>query len=55
MSKIITNFVYPPIPIRSFDYVAYREGDEETGPFGWGDTEEKALTDLQYELEACDA
>ena len=32
--KIITEFVYPPIPIRRWDWLAHYDGDEETGPFG---------------------
>jgi hypothetical protein len=50
--KIITRYEYPPIPWRSFDWVAFREGDEETGPFYWGATEQDAITELkEYEVE----
>lgn len=45
--KIITEFVYPPIPIRQWDYVAYFEGEEEEGHRGWGSTEEEAINDLK--------
>ena len=47
--KIITIFVYPPIPWRSFDWCAYYDGDEgeEQAPRGWGATEAEAVKDLQ--------
>ena len=34
--KIITQFVYPPIPIRRYDWNAVREGYDEGDPVGWG-------------------
>lgn len=44
--KIITNFVYPPIPIRSLDWSAHFDGQEE-GPYhGEGPTENAAILDL---------
>lgn len=46
MTKIITNHEYPPIPIRDHDWVAYYEGTEENGNYGWGKTEEEAIADL---------
>lgn len=48
--KIITDFVYPPIPIRNFDWVAYRDGDEE-GPQGHGATEAEAIAELMELLD----
>lgn len=47
--KIITEFVYPPIPSRNFDWVAYRDGDEE-GPQGHGATEEAAIAEFMEAL-----
>lgn len=44
--KIITVNTFPPIPIRQFDWMAHFEGDEELGPRGFGETEEKAVKDL---------
>lgn len=44
--KIITCRVFPPIPMRYFDWCAYREGEEE-GPVGWGSFEIAAIEDLQ--------
>lgn len=43
---ITTTFVYPPIPIRSFDYCATFDGNDE-GLRGWGKTEAEAIADLQ--------
>lgn len=44
--KIITSNVRPPIPIREFDWMACREGDDEFGPRGFGKTEQEAIADL---------
>lgn len=49
--KIVTENVFPPIPIRSFDWCAYFEGDEEAGLRGWGVTERAAITDLIEQVE----
>ena len=49
--KITTEHVYPPIPIRDFDWCAY-EGDYDLGAIvGWGPTEEAAIADLKELLE----
>lgn len=49
-SKIITSFVYPPIPIRTMDWCAHRDGDEPNDGGGmrqgWGRTEDEAVKDL---------
>lgn len=48
--KIVTSFVYPPIPIRTHDWCAYREDDEpnDNGHMrqGFGATEDEAIADL---------
>lgn len=48
--KIITTFVYPPIPIRSCDWQAHYDGDEPNGDgqmrTGSGATEQEAIQDL---------
>lgn len=49
--KIITNNVYPPIPVRCFDWCAYFEGEEESGNYGWGETAEAAIKDLKQRYE----
>jgi hypothetical protein len=53
--KIITEYVHPPIPIRQFDWVAFREGDDNDEDFlmGYGATADKAIADL-LELESED-
>ena len=44
--KIITNYIFPPIPLRQFDWIAYYDGEEE-GHVGFGRTEAEAIADLQ--------
>lgn len=46
MRKIITSNIYPPIPVRDFDWMAYFDGDDEFGPRGYGPTEAEAIQDL---------
>lgn len=51
MPKIITTYVYPPIPIRSMDWQAHYEDREEFGPYGHGPTEQAAIQDLTENYE----
>lgn len=44
--KIVTTFVCPPIPIREFDWCAYRDGQEELGGYGYGRTKQEAIDNL---------
>ena len=44
---IITRNVYPPIPLRDYDWCAYYDGHEEAGPYGWGRIEQEAIDDLK--------
>lgn len=46
MDKIITSYVFPPIPYRHMDWCAFYEGQEEAGNYGWGRTESEAINDL---------
>ena len=46
MPRIVTTHVYPPIPVRVFDWCAHYEGEEEDGVYGWGRTEAEAVADL---------
>jgi hypothetical protein len=51
--KVRTNFEYPPIPVRSFDWSAI---DDETYdgvgcPVGHGATEQQAINDLLAQIE----
>jgi hypothetical protein len=51
MSEIKTHFVYPPIPIRSYDWMAIL-GDYEPGNLvGYGRTEAEAINDLKDQME----
>lgn len=46
--SISTEHVYPPIPVRSFDWCAWFDGmDEETRGQGWGKTEAEAIANLK--------
>lgn len=49
--KIMTNFVYPPIPLRSFDWSAWSDSYGEEGPTGEGATEAQAVAALIERLE----
>jgi hypothetical protein len=49
--KISTHFEYPPIPVRSFDWLAvfddtYDGAEDSNHPIGWGVTEQEAIEDL---------
>ena len=46
MSKIITSYDYPPIPIRDYDWSAIREDYEPGDLIGTGRTEQDAIDDL---------
>lgn len=47
--RICTTYVYPPIPMRGFDWMAYLDGDEE-GMQAYGATEREAITALQEKI-----
>ena len=53
--RIVTEFVWPPIPDRRFDFCAHRDdydGAEDSHcPIGWGATEAAAIADLLAEEE----
>ncbi len=45
--KIMTTFVFPPIPTRQFDWQAHYDGEEdEQYDAGYGRTEADAIVDL---------
>jgi hypothetical protein len=48
---IVTANIFPPIPVRTYDWVAYYEGFEE-GPQGYGKTEAEAIADLEDNYDA---
>lgn len=47
--KINTVYIFPAIPDRGWDWLAYFEGQEH-GLQGWGETEEEAIKDLKERL-----
>lgn len=49
--RIVTRFVYPPIPLRQFDWTAVRDSYDEGDPVGQGATEQEAIDDLLAEEE----
>ena len=49
--KITVEHVYPPIPVRDYDWCAY-EGDYDLGQrVGYGATREAAIADLMVQIE----
>ncbi len=46
LPRIRTEHVYPPIPIRNFDWRATLDDYEPGCPMGEGPTEESAIADL---------
>jgi hypothetical protein len=50
--EIVTEYVYPPIPIRCCDWSAIdRDTYEGEGcPIGWGASEEEAIADLLEQI-----
>ena len=51
MTKIVTNFDFPPIPRRDHDWSAVTDDYEPGHPIGNGETELKAIADLLEQLE----
>ena len=63
MDRIVTHYDPPPIPLRRFDWCAYRDGYEgptifsdgsiecRGDPIGFGRTEAEAIADLLAEEE----
>jgi hypothetical protein len=49
--KIKTNFDYPPIPLREFDWSAVTDNYEPGHPVGYGRTEDEAVCDLKDQLQ----
>jgi DNA-directed RNA polymerase subunit RPC12/RpoP len=52
--KIVTSYIYPPIPERSFDWCATLDGYEPGDPIGYGATEDRAIRDLKETLVGAD-
>lgn len=53
MKTITTSHVFPPIPLRQFDWLAGYDGEEESQQYGWGRTEQEAIDNLkaQYPVD----
>ena len=51
MDKIVTEHIFPPIPNRTFDWLAWIDGNEEDGPYGYGKTEQEAIEWLKECLQ----
>lgn len=49
---VITEHIYPSIPIRQFDWSAVTDNYEPGMPIGYGTTEQSAIDDL-LELLSC--
>lgn len=49
--KVVVAHEYPPIPVRTMDYCAYVDGEEERGNYGWGATPAEALRELAEIIE----
>ncbi len=47
---IVSSFINPPIPIRTCDWCAYLDGEEE-GKVGWGRKQLDAINDLLEQLD----
>jgi hypothetical protein len=47
--RVITEFIHPPIPDRSHDWRATRDGYEPGDKMGYGRTERQAVADLLAE------
>jgi hypothetical protein len=50
--RIITEYVYPPIPDRSMDWSAVRDGYEPGNNIGRGPTEQASIADLIEQEDA---
>lgn len=49
--RLVTSYVHPPIPVRSMDWCAHWDGEEEAGNYGWGSTEQAAIADFLANCE----
>lgn len=53
VAQVVVRHVYPPIPDRSHDWLAFLEGrEEDTRFYGWGRTGEAARGELAAAMEA---
>jgi hypothetical protein len=50
MTRIITTFDPPPIPVRNCDWAATLDSYDAGDPIGFGRTREEAVADLEEQL-----
>jgi hypothetical protein len=43
---LVTSHIHPPIPLRDYDWCAFRQGYEPGDLIGYGETEEEAINDF---------
>lgn len=49
--RIVTEYIFPPIPDRRFDWSAIDDDTYEPGnPIGFGATKEEAISDLREQI-----
>lgn len=49
--KIVVVYDPPPIPLRNMDWIAYVDGQEEEGNYGYGKTRREAIESLLEVLD----
>lgn len=49
--NIRTEYWRKPIPTNKYDWEAWEDGTEETGPVGYGRTEDAAVEDLLEQID----
>lgn len=47
--EIVTRHIYPPIPVRQYDWEAHYDDYDEGDPIGYGSTEQQAIDDLKQQ------
>lgn len=50
-AEIKVELIAPPIPVRQWDWCAWRDGSLEDGPRGWGASSAEAVADLLEQEE----
>jgi hypothetical protein len=48
---IRTHWLFPPIPVRIYDWTAVLDSYEPDDPIGYGVTEQDAINDLRQQIE----
>jgi hypothetical protein len=50
-SRVVCDYIYPPIPVRDHDWQATLRDYDEGDPIGYGHTRDFAIEDLMSQLE----